>query len=258
MNGDPRDAKWTQEAGEVAGYDSFAWFYHRYWSDHFHPWAVRLMDRLIVPAVPEGSPILDLCCGTGKLAGELTQRGYRVTGLDASEQMLRYGRQNAPAAAFLCADARAFTIRPAFACVLSMFDSMNHILSADDLLKVFRNTRECLLDRGTFVFDALLEDAYVRDWTQSCSIVDAEQACFIRGGYNPATRLGRTEVTLFQRNSEWLRTDTTFFERCYPPEELQDLLARAGFDEIRCLHPVSDLGIGGDFSEGRRVFVASV
>ena len=45
-------------------------------------------------ADPEGvRSVLDLCCGTGLLAGELIARGYRVVGVDASEAMLARARE---------------------------------------------------------------------------------------------------------------------------------------------------------------------
>ena len=37
--------------------------------------------------------VLDLCCGSGLLAGELIERGYRVVGVDASEAMLAVARK---------------------------------------------------------------------------------------------------------------------------------------------------------------------
>ena len=37
--------------------------------------------------------MLDLCCGTGLLAGELIARGYRVVGVDASDAMLALARE---------------------------------------------------------------------------------------------------------------------------------------------------------------------
>jgi SAM-dependent methyltransferase len=37
--------------------------------------------------------VLDVCCGTGLLAAELAARGYRVTGVDASEAMLARARR---------------------------------------------------------------------------------------------------------------------------------------------------------------------
>src|SRR5690348_2401912 len=42
--------------------------------------------------LPEGSSILDLCCGHGRHAVELAKRGYRVTGQDLSEVFLQHAR----------------------------------------------------------------------------------------------------------------------------------------------------------------------
>ena len=53
-------------------HDRWASFLHELWSTD--PAGVRF--------------VLDLCCGTGLLAGELTARGYRVVGVDASDAML--------------------------------------------------------------------------------------------------------------------------------------------------------------------------
>src|SRR2546430_15828484 len=46
-------------------------------------------------ALPQGSSILDLCCGHGRHAIPLAQRGYMVTGLDLSEVFLREAEKEA-------------------------------------------------------------------------------------------------------------------------------------------------------------------
>ena len=68
----------------LALYDDFAWFYNRYWNEEFHSLAFPILERIWLPRLPRKGRILDVCCGTGYLAGLLTARGYRVTGIDAS------------------------------------------------------------------------------------------------------------------------------------------------------------------------------
>ena len=58
-------------------YDRWASFLHELWSTDAE--GVRT--------------VLDLCCGTGLLAGELIARGYRVVGVDASDAMLALARE---------------------------------------------------------------------------------------------------------------------------------------------------------------------
>lgn len=54
---------------------------------------------------PRGSHLLDFGCGTGRLAGALTDAGFRVTGIDRSIGMLREASRRRIAAA--CASAEA-------------------------------------------------------------------------------------------------------------------------------------------------------
>jgi demethylmenaquinone methyltransferase/2-methoxy-6-polyprenyl-1,4-benzoquinol methylase len=56
-------------------------------------WRRYLVGRI---EAPEGARILDVASGTGLVARALAARGYRVTGLDASEPMLGYGAPAGP------------------------------------------------------------------------------------------------------------------------------------------------------------------
>ena len=47
-----------------------------------------------------GGLVVDLGCGSGLWAGELTRAGYRVLGIDISEAMVELARRRAPEAEF--------------------------------------------------------------------------------------------------------------------------------------------------------------
>ena len=60
---------------DMAAYDDFAWFYNRYWNEEFHGLAFPILERIWLPRVPLNGRILDVCCGTGYLAGLLFGAG---------------------------------------------------------------------------------------------------------------------------------------------------------------------------------------
>lgn len=94
--------------------------------------------------------------------------------------MLRYAREQAPAGEFVVADARAFRLAPVFDAAVCTFDSVSYMLSADDLVSVFSSVHAALGRQGIFVFDVSLEETYEREWQRTCSVIDDDEACFIR------------------------------------------------------------------------------
>jgi SAM-dependent methyltransferase len=236
------------------GYDSFACLYNDYWHWDFHQIALQALEKLLLPTLPVGARVLDVCCGTGRMAQELLARGFAVTGLDRSEQMLRFARQNAPGAQFLLADASRFALLRHFHGALSIFDSMNHILTSTALLAAFQNVHSSLRNGGSFVFDLNLEETYRADWDRSGSMVDDTHAFIMRGGYDTAQRLAHTAITLFHLNGSWHRSDIVIHQRCHGLDEVVELLRQTGFQDVQVHHAQRDLGISGDLCRGR-VFV---
>ena len=217
-----------------ADYDPFAWFYDEHWCRGVTGDFLRAIERLLLPRLAPRARLLDLCCGTGRVAAALTARGLGVTGLDISEEMLAYARRNAPAAEFVADDARTFALPPRFDAAVSTFDSVNHILSLGELAAVFRNVRRALVRGGVFFFDVNLEMGFREHWREHYSAVEAERVCLVKGCYDAAARLGRYDFTLFrQLNGCWQRSDFSISERCYTKAELRDSLGRAGFCRIK-------------------------
>ena len=54
-------------------------------------WRRRFVGRLS-KRLPEGATVLDLACGTGDLTKALSRKGYAVTGLDISAEMMEIGK----------------------------------------------------------------------------------------------------------------------------------------------------------------------
>jgi len=214
-------------------YDDFAWLYNRHWKDQFTPVALAVLDRLVVPGISSNSRILDLCCGTGQLAQTLCQRGYVVTGLDGSSEMLEFARENAPGVEFIIDDARYFRLPAEYDVVISMFDALNHVMSIDELTEVFRNVFNCLKPAGLFLFDMNLEPGYIANWNGYHGFIEDDHVCVFPNSYDPENHTGKIDFTLFRLDDgEWRRSNFTLTQKCYPHEELLAALRKAGFAEI--------------------------
>jgi SAM-dependent methyltransferase len=242
----------------MAAYDDFAWFYNRYWNEEFHALAFPILERIWLPGVPPRGRIVDVCCGTGYLAGLLLERAYRVTGVDVSEGMIEYARRNVPGAEFLAADVSGFRLPGQFDAAVSTFDSLNHILSPADLEGAFRQTAAVLRRGALFAFDMLLEEAYQTHWGEGFVLVRDDHVLTISdAGYHFRSRMARCTITMFRLlDGVWRRCDVRIEERCYTPDEIEKALVRAGFGELLC-YDAGDLGMGGQLGLGRTFFVAT-
>jgi SAM-dependent methyltransferase len=236
-------------------YDAFAWTYNRHWGDMFLRQSLKALDKLVLPRMPAGGRILDLCCGTGQLARELTARGLRVTGVDGSEEMLRYARTNAPDARFILADARSFRLPAKYGAAISAFDSLNHVMTLEGLTQVFRNVHAALAPGGRFLFDLNMEEAYLAQWRGSFTIVEDESVCILRPSYDPDEKLGRDDITMFRLvKGAWHRADLSLTQRCYPEGDVRSALSGAGFSEVSTYNAERDFDVRG--GAGRTFFLA--
>ena len=86
-------------------YDNFAWFYNRYWSDRLIGEIFWIVEKYLLNNLPPDGQILDLCCGNAHLSARMTQKGFRVTGIDGSSEMLKYAQVNCPNGQFMHCDA---------------------------------------------------------------------------------------------------------------------------------------------------------
>jgi SAM-dependent methyltransferase len=242
----------------LALYDDFAWFYNRYWSEEFHSLAFPILERIWLPRVARKGRILDVCCGTGHLAGLLNARGYRVTGIDVSAEMIALARQNVPAAAFHVADASQFKVLGKFDGAVSTFDSLNHILTEDALQSAFQRTAAALKPGAPFAFDILLESAYQTNWADAFSLVRDDHVLVLSGsGFDFQTHLAQCRITMFRLlDGVWSRSDVLVHERCYTTGEIDAALSRAGFEETAC-YDARDLGMSGQLGQGRTFVVTT-
>lgn len=238
---------------DTTNYDALAWFYDRYWGD-FADYVLPILDSLGLADLPPGATILDLACGTGRLAAKLTERGFKVTGIDLSPEMLRYAEQNAPGTTFQQDDARHFTVSAPMVAVVCTYDSLNHMQHMAELSTVFNQVYAALQTNGLFLFDLNMEAGYINRWHGTWGIQGDDHAAVIRSSYVPETRQADMWASLFRRlpgSDAYTRTDIQFSQRCFMLDHVLRALCEAGFGRVAAYHSAH-----GQLhpSEGERTF----
>ncbi|MBW4550123.1 MAG: class I SAM-dependent methyltransferase [Aphanocapsa sp. GSE-SYN-MK-11-07L] len=182
-------------------YDDWAWLYNQSEAQLALQGLLPLLEKLLLPSLPEHGQILDLCCGTGQVAQQLTLKGYQVTGVDSSEKMLHYARENISQGTFILEDVRSFKSSPTFDAAICTDSSLNHMMSLEELKQVFCNVYAALKEKGLFLFDLGLENRY-RNITVSDGELQEKYAWIVGETYNPEDKTGTFTITVFQPTSQ--------------------------------------------------------
>jgi SAM-dependent methyltransferase len=242
----------------ASAYDEIAEMYHTLWANSYLPVSLPALNRLFFPRLIPGASVLDVCCGSGHVTAELVRRGYKVMGIDNSAALIEIARAELPQVDFRVQDARHIALEDQFDGALSTFDSLNHILTLEDLHAVFLGVFQVLRPGTFFLFDMNLEEAYSLDLQEWVVSIRNDSVGLSRALYDTVTHTAHTELIWFRRNAStdcWQRRQSIVEERCYEKADLVRALQFAGFHGIE-VHPAADVGIVGDFAHGRYFFLA--
>ena len=220
---------------------AFARVYNKRWTGFVHRVAPLIEEFYASTAAGKAKqPILDLCCGTGQLALHFLEQGYQVMGIDLSEHMLQYARENASAyvesgqAEFVQADAASFGLERKFGLVASTFDALNHLESQEALLSCFQSVYAVLVKEGYLIFDLNTRAGLMR-WN-SLSVDDSEEAMIVtRGIYDGQGDRAYTRVSGFIRaaNGQYDRFEETVYNTVFDMVWVRDTLLQTGWRDVR-------------------------
>lgn len=104
--------------------------------------------------------IIDIGCGTGRHAIELTKRGYTVTGVDLSCDQIKRAREKAEEAGldivFQTQDARALPFDGEFDLAIMLCEGGFSLMETDEMnFAILENATKSLRDKGKLIFTTL-------------------------------------------------------------------------------------------------------
>lgn len=196
-------------------------------------WADYITELLKEYEVAEGL-VCELGCGTGKMTQLLSKRGYDMIGIDASFEMLDIAnrlRSEDGKILYLCQDMREMELYGTVKAVISVCDSMNYLMSEEDLLTTFSLVNNYLDPGGVFIFDMNTEYKY-RELLGEKTICENRESCsFIwENYYDEVERINEYDLTLFVKEQGELfrRFEELHYQRCYRIETVKQILEESG------------------------------
>ncbi len=188
--------------------------------------------------------VVDLACGTGNITIPMAKRGYDMTGVDGSGEMLMQAREKAEGLdiLFLKQKLSALDLYGTMDAFICAVDGFNYILAPKTLEDIFRRIRTCFLEPdGIFIFD-VSTDYKLRHIIGNETFVHDEGDVFYvwENTYHENGSLSDMLLTFFVREKGgWKRFDERHIQRGYTEAEIRCLLKRAGFGKVAAYDGIS-------------------
>ncbi len=234
-------------------YETLAAMYDALMDDvDYEAWA-DYIDRMLQKHGCPGKRLLDLGCGTGNISIPLAKKGYQITGVDLSAEMLEIARGKSKTAGLnidwqqqdltelqLLDDNGA---EPVFDAIIATFDVFNHLTEPEDLQMLFHALNPLLADEGILLFDVQTPyklREYLGNHIFTLHRDDVEYMW--ENHFDEESQICTMHITFFlrQENGLYRRETMTQEERVYELDLLRMWLKYSDFDII---------GVYGELSE---------
>lgn len=199
----------------------------------YDQWVEFILAKFEEYSIPKGL-VLDLGCGTGTLTELLANQGYDMIGVDASEDMLEIAQdkkyESGNEILYLLQDMREFELYGTVGAIVCVCDSVNYLLSDDDVVQTFRLVNNYLDPEGIFIFDFNTTYKYSDVIGDSTIAENRDEYSFIwENYYDSESRINEYEVTIFAKEGDYYsKTVENHLQRGYTLEDMKTFIDRAG------------------------------
>jgi ubiquinone/menaquinone biosynthesis C-methylase UbiE len=193
------------------------------------------MAKVLALTKPAGKTVLDLCCGPGRCSIALAKRGFRVTGVDRTNYLLKKAREKGRAARvsveWVQSDMREFVRLNSFALVLSMFTSFGYFDDKQEDMTVLGNMFGSLQPGGICLLEMLGKERLAKIFqpTTSSDLPDGTVVVERHKIFDGWTRIANEWLILRDGRAKTFK----FHHTIYSGQELRDRMEWAGFVDVK-------------------------
>jgi len=137
---------------EKKAFEGSAEIYDLLYQDKDYESEVDFIEKFLKEnGIDNSKKIIELGCGTGNYLRVLLKRGYDLTGMDISNEMLDIARRKCNCKVFQ-GDISNFSMNEKFDVCLAMFDVLGYVNENEKLLKTLDNIKKILNKNGLLIF----------------------------------------------------------------------------------------------------------
>ena len=219
-------------------YKNLAASYDRLTNDVDYEATVAFYEEILRREGLAPRTVVDLACGTGSVTEILARKGYRVTGVDMSEEMLTEAAMKTmdmdQPPMYSCQLLQELRLPRGVDMAVCALDSLDYILDPADCKEAIRRAHKALNPGGIFIFDVNTPEKLRAMDDQVFLDEDDDVYCVWRGEFDEETNICSYGMDLFQREGNmWRRSFEEHREYAYSQEQLTEFLKDAGFTHIK-------------------------
>lgn len=244
----------------MSAYEALAASYDRLTEDVDYAAILAFLETILCERRKTPETVLDLACGTGSLSVLLAQRGYRVTGVDQSAEMLTVAYQKALKLKsnrpfFACQSMQSLELPRPVDMAVCCLDSINYLTDPADCAETFKRVSRNLNRDGIFLFDINTSNKLRALDSQVFLDEDDDTYCVWRAEFDERENICYYGMDLFQRQGElWRRAFEEHREYAYSQEQLSQMLRSAGFAKVLAF---GDRELRAPAPEEQRIYFAA-
>ncbi|WP_377888411.1 class I SAM-dependent DNA methyltransferase [Alkalihalobacillus sp. R86527] len=223
-------------------YEQFSYVYDRLMADApYDKWTELVLNEC------SSGKVLDLGCGTGECSLKLADKGFDVTAVDLSEQMLSVAYEKATRnnlnVRFIQQDMRELETADQYDVVTIFCDSLNYITDEQGVKSTFTRIYDHLKPGGVLLFDVHSMHKITNLFVGHTFASNDDDISYIWNSFSGQER-GSVEhdLSFFLENEEGLyeRFDEVHLQRTFVVEEYSAWLSDLGFRNICITADFSD------------------
>jgi len=215
----------------IRPYEKFSEVYDFVTADEFYIDYFEFIKKILKEMTFKPKKILDLACGTGRLAKLFLDSGYDVEGLDISESMLEVAKKRG--LKVYLSNMVDFNLKKKYDLILCTYDSLNYILQESSLQKCFNSINKHLNQEGVFICDMnsyyKINKVLPEYKVDYYDFDDATELIWLNR-HEPDFWIG--EVILFKKTEDgkYERFYEKYIEKAYQLNKVKKLLKKANFE----------------------------